>query len=128
MAPDIEWKPIINMTRQQVIDVMKTAKLYIDFGNHPGKDRLPRECAMNGLCVITGSRGSARFFEDVWLENKYKFDERKSSKAEILNRIKETLKKYDECIDDFAFYRYKIMKEKAEFETQINELFSISTK
>ena len=128
LSPDIEWKPIINMTRQQVIDVMKTAKIYVDFGYHPGKDRLPRECAMNGLCVITGSRGSARFFEDVWLENKYKFDEKKSSKADIISRIKETLKNYEECIDDFAFYRYKIMKEKNEFENQINELFSISTK
>lgn len=128
LAPDIEWKPIINMTREQVINVMKTAKIYIDFGYHPGKDRLPRECAMNGLCVITGSRGSARFFEDVWLENRYKFDEKKNSKSEIIKRIRETLINYDECIDDFAFYRYKIMQEKTEFENQINELFSISIK
>lgn len=125
LSPDIKWIPIINMSRKQVIDAMKNAKVYIDFGNHPGKDRLPRECAMNGLCIITGRRGSARFFEDVWLENKYKFDERYANKLDIIKRIHECINDYNARIDDFEYYRNRIKKEKSEFEKQICDLFSI---
>ena len=51
------------MTPEQVVDLMSESKVYIDFGNHPGKDRIPREAVINGCCVITGVRGSARFKE-----------------------------------------------------------------
>lgn len=122
-APDIKWVPIINMTREQVKLIMQQAKVYIDFGNHPGKDRLPRECAMNGLCVITGSRGSAGFFEDVWLERKYKFDESVDSISNILNTIRFVLENYETAIEDFAFYRARISEEKLEFEKQISDIF-----
>lgn len=125
LAPEIRWKPIINMTRSEVIEAMQTSKVYIDFGNHPGKDRLPRECAMNGLCVITGSRGSAGFFEDVWLENKYKFNEKRANKRDIIKRIKETIENYETAIDDFAFYRHRIALEQKEFECQLDELFGL---
>lgn len=126
MAPDINWVPIINMSRAQVIEIMQKSKVYIDFGNHPGKDRLPRECAMNGLCIITGRRGSANFFEDVWIENKYKFDEKIANKKLIIETIKITLRNYEEAIDDFAFYRHKISLEKTEFENQIDEIFGFN--
>ena len=126
-SPDIDWRPIQGMTRSQLISLMAKSKVYIDFGNHPGKDRLPRECAMNGLCVITGSRGSARYFEDVWLENKYKFDEHKAKKEDIISRIREVLKNYENAIDDFAFYRHRIALEKEEFENQLAELFKLES-
>ena len=122
-SPNIKWVPIVNMTRQQVIELMNKAKVYVDFGFHPGKDRLPRECAMNGLCVITGNRGSARYFEDVWIENKYKFDEKKASRHEIIDRIKETMINYESCVTDFSLYRYRISLEKEEFEREVKEFF-----
>ena len=69
-APDIKWVPLQGMSREQLIEVLKKAKIYIDFGYHPGKDRLPRECVMNGWCVITGMRGAAAFFGDVAIPEK----------------------------------------------------------
>lgn len=122
-APDLQWIALENMTREQLIDLMKRAKIYIDFGNHPGKDRLPRECAMNGLCVVTGSQGSARYFEDVWIENRYKFNESTARISEIVLRLRSILKNYQHDINDFKYYRNQISKEKAEFEEQAKELF-----
>ena len=40
---DITFKPIKGMTRKQVIDAMRRAKLYLDFGEFPGRERMPRE-------------------------------------------------------------------------------------
>lgn len=120
---DIQWIPIQGMSRQQVIDLMKEAKLYIDFGFHPGKDRLPRECAANGCCIITGMRGSAAFFEDVMIPNKYKFDEYKSPISNIVETIRWTIHNYDIAINDFQLYRTKIALEKKEFEEQARQIF-----
>ncbi len=124
-TPNLNWIPIKNLSRSQVVELIRKAKIYVDFGYHPGKDRLPRECAASGCCVITGSRGSAAFFEDVPIPNKYKFDENKASINDVITRIKDTLDNYYTCIDDFKYYRYCIMQEKEEFEKQIKNIFLI---
>lgn len=122
-SPDLQWVPIRGMSRKQLIELMNVAKIYVDFGYHPGKDRLPRECAANGCCIITGMRGSAAFFEDVMVPNKYKFDERKASVKEIINIIRWTICNYSVAINDFQLYRKKIALEKDEFEQQVSLIF-----
>ena len=42
-CPDITFKPITGMTRAEVIDTMHHSKLYVDFGEFPGRERMPRE-------------------------------------------------------------------------------------
>ena len=46
---------------------------YIDFGPHPGMDRLPREAALAGCVVITNCEGAANFEEDIPLPPEFKF-------------------------------------------------------
>lgn len=125
LSPDVKWVPLENMNRSDLVQTIRKAKLYVDFGYHPGKDRLPRECAMNGCCIITGMRGSAAFFEDVPLPNEYKFDENKSSKSDIVNKIRWVLDNYKMAINDFWYYRSLIVWEKSEFEQQVKLLFKI---
>jgi len=123
LSPHLNWIPIENMSRKEVIELMKRAKVYVDFGFHPGKDRLPRECAMNGCCIITGRKGSANFYEDVPIKNKYKFNEKKSSKKDIIKLIEWILNNYKTALKDFDFYRHSISLEKKEFENQISNIF-----
>lgn len=125
-APDIKWVAVENMTRVQLVKLMRKSKLYLDFGHHPGKDRLPRECVMNGCCIITGKRGSAAYFEDVPIPNKYKFREREAPKQTIIESIRYTLSNYETAVDDFTYYRASILREKSEFETQVKNLFAKS--
>ncbi|WP_157559641.1 hypothetical protein [Nocardioides sp. Soil777] len=65
MRPDVEWVPIENMSKAQVIETLTASAVYIDLGHHPGKDRIPREAALCGAVVIVARRGSAAFSEDV---------------------------------------------------------------
>lgn len=125
LAPDIQWVPLRGFTRAQLKDVMQRAKLYIDFGYHPGKDRLPRECAMNGCCIITGKRGSAGFFEDVSIQNEYKFEDVVADKEEIICKVRYVLANYTQAINDYKYYRNVISTEKEEFEKQICKVFEI---
>lgn len=123
LAPDLEWVALKGMSRENLIETIRSAKTYIDFGNHPGKDRLPRECAINGCCVITGMRGSAGYFEDVPIDDKYKFDENIASLSTILDCIRWTLNNYETAINDFEYYRNIIKKDKEEFENQAKSVF-----
>jgi hypothetical protein len=114
-AKDIQFVPIKKMPREEVIKLLQKAKVYIDFGYHPGKDRLPREAAILGCCVITGKRGSAKFFEDVPIPDEYKFEDKEESIPEIIDKIKDCFENYEERYKDFEYYRQFIKNEPQKF-------------
>ncbi len=120
---DIEFAPIINMTRQQVVETLQKAKVYIDFGNHPGKDRIPREAAILGCCVITGKRGSAAFYEDVPISEEYKFDDKYENISEIINKVKDCFENFDKRYKDFDHYREVIKQEPQKFVEDLKKIF-----
>lgn len=122
-AKDIEFVPIINMTRQQVVETLQKAKVYIDFGNHPGKDRIPREAAILGCCVITGKRGSAAFYEDVPIPEEYKFDDKYENISEIINKVKDCFENFDNRYKDFDHYREVIKQEPQKFVEDLKKIF-----
>ena len=45
---------------KQIINIYNKTKVYLDFGYHPGKDRMPREAALFNNCIITNKKGSAK--------------------------------------------------------------------
>lgn len=124
-APNLSWIPLENLNRTELIILIRSAKLYIDFGNHPGKDRLPRECALSGCCIITGKKGSAAFFKDIPIKSKYKFNDNDRSIQDIIATIRWVLNNYEQAILDFCDYRNKINLEKEEFTKQVFQLFQI---
>lgn len=123
--PDLEWKPIANMTPIQVEELISESKVYIDFGNHPGKDRLPRECAILYCCVITNKTGSANYYEDVPIPDKYKFADAKNHIPDIYKQIKRCIDNYETEIMNFAFYRNQIINQEKVFDTELDIVFNI---
>ena len=126
-ASGIKFVPLCGMTRAELKDTIRSAKLYIDFGNHPGMDRLPRECAANGCCVITGVQGSAKYSEDVPLPEGYKFDELRCSLDRIVNKIHFVLNNYEIEIEKFNGYRSFIGAQKENFHQQVCSVFAVRT-
>lgn len=122
-APQINWVSIQNMTNEQVHDLLCKSKVYIDFGNHPGKDRIPREAALSGCCVITGRRGAANYFQDVCIPDKYKFIDSRKSMPKIIEQINDCLNNYNFLVMDFADYRKSILQEKEKFESDVKTIF-----
>jgi len=122
-AKDIKFVPLINMSRGEVIKTLQRAKVYIDFGNHPGKDRIPREAAILGCCVITGKRGSAGFYEDVPISDEYKFEDKEENIPKIINKIKDCLKNYEERYKDVEYYRQIIKNEPKKFLEDLKKIF-----
>ncbi len=120
----IEFLPLENMTPDEVAEACLHSKVYIDFGNHPGKDRFPREAAILGCIVITGKKGAANFYNDVKIKDEYKFEDKDKNLRNIINKIEECFEKYDEKINDFKEYREMIHGEERKFEKDIEKIFS----
>ena len=124
-APDLQWIPIQNMSRLEVKGMMCRAKLYIDFGHFPGKDRMPREAAMCGCCIITGKLGAAEFAQDLPIDEKlYKFNQRNKDIPLIIQRIRFVLENYETEIENFADYRAVISGEKTAFVQDVREIMN----
>lgn len=99
-CPGIAFKQITGMTRAEVIDAMRHAKLYIDFGEFPGRERMPREAVLQGCCIITGKLGAAAYQEDF--DHGYKYDSKDSHIWAIVHKIRYVLTHYEDCVEDFS--------------------------
>jgi hypothetical protein len=124
-----EFRPIKNMTRAQIIELLLTAKLYIDFGSHPGKDRIPREAAALGCVVMTNRRGSARNDVDVPIDPELKIDDTSDHFAELASkRIDEIMNNFSMYNNKFETYRKIIFDEKRTFFASVAEFVRVTGK
>ena len=91
------------LTSAEVREFLSNSKIYIDFGPHPGMDRLPREAALCGCLVITNSEGAAANSKDVPIPSGYKLKEFDVERACAL--LRKSLEEYEERKKDFDGYR-----------------------
>jgi len=117
--PNIEFVPIVNMSEEQIINLLQISKVYIDFGHHPGRDRIPREAAILGNCVITNNKGSAGFYNDVPINKVYKFNDI-SSIGEVINNC---FNNYEITINDQSIYRSNIKNQKEQLYNLCKQYF-----
>lgn len=82
----IEFLPLAGYDEPALRDLFSRSKLYIDFGEHPGRDRMPREAAACGCIVFTGQRGSAGNPVDVPLPPLYKLDDQQTESLPLLRQ------------------------------------------
>ena len=123
--PDINWVPIRNMTQEQIIEQFRKGKIYVDFGTHPGKDRLPREAASCGLCILTNREGAAQNDTDVPIANEYKFERPLEQSESIINKIRDIFDNYSDASDQFYQYREWIRSEKRRFSEEVKTVSDI---
>lgn len=116
--------PLVGMTRDGVKDVLGRAKLYIDFGYHPGRDRFPREAAITGACVLVNRRGSAANGIDVPLPDAYKVDDTAPRFAEeAAAKILDIVGDFSRHHAVFEEYRRTIAGEPDAFRDDVRRLF-----
>lgn len=122
-STDLEWVEMKNMTLFEIAECMKKAKVYVDFGYHPGKEKMPREACLLDCCLIIGKEGSAQFKEDMPIKDEYHFEKDEQNIPLIVNQIKNCLSNYDTTIYDFADYKNVLLKEKETFSADVKKVF-----
>jgi len=108
---------IAGMSREQVNETLRTCKVYVDFGYHPGKDRMPREAAMHGCVVVTNKSGSAAYWEDVPIEEKVTLE------RDLHDLIPDIFVNYRHYFDKQAHYREVIRSEEKVFAINVKNFW-----
>ncbi|MBO0419508.1 hypothetical protein DFR54_10547 [Vagococcus fluvialis] len=121
---DMEFIPIENMKSSECIELMKKAKVYIDFGYFPGPERLPREAVMNYCNIVTGLEGSSRNNLDVPIPEKFKFEKKDSNIPNICLTLLELTENYVNNFSNFDVYRNKVIHQKDNFSMDIEEFIN----
>lgn len=121
---DIRWQPLTGFIPKTMRERLLHSKIYIDFGNHPGRDRIPREASMCGCLVITNKKGAAANSVDIPIDDKYKFDD-DSDPIEIVAAITELIKDYDKVSKDYEEYVKRTAHEFQSFEVDIFKAFDM---
>jgi len=114
-----------SMSTNELISAYASSKIYIDFGNHPGKERMPREAVLLGCCVITGLLGSANNAFDIPIPRKYKIDpEHDDFYFKFQTCINGIFSNYELSRLDFEVFRNEVLNEPAQ---QLSDLKVILT-
>ena len=122
LLPEYEHVPITNMSPEQVTNILSRSKLYIDFGHHPGRERLPREAILCNCCIISSFVGSAMFFEDMPIKEFYKFEKQDENINEIVKLAKEIMNDYKVHFTNFEHYKNILKNNKAQFNIDVDNL------
>ena len=112
-----------SMTKAQVRETLFAARIYLDFGHHPGKDRVPREAAIAGAVVLLHAAGAANCFPDHPLPAAYRFTEDDIASGALHRRIDAIL---DAPAAHFAaqrLYRQGILLEQERFDLEVRSFF-----
>lgn len=117
---NFNWVKLEKLTNDELIKKYQESKIYIDFGNHPGKDRIPREAAIFGCVILTNRTGSAKNEIDIPIDGYYKIEECVS--FSVIKKIGEILENYDTHYSRQRNYRDEIANEEVDFQNQIKVL------
>ena len=103
------------MNTDELIAAYANAKIYIDFGNHPGKERMPREAVALGCCLITGLLGSASNALDIPIPRFYKINAEADDFLFRFQTVTNTIfSNFDLARLDFDNFRNEVFNEPAQ--------------
>ena len=116
----IRFIPIEHYTQTQLVELFRHSKLYIDFGEFSGRERLPRETVLCGCCVLTSNNGASSYYEDVMIDDKYKVTD--TEKA--IDMIAYIVQNYELCKPDFDAYRQSLIQDRENYSKDVKELYN----
>ena len=122
--PHIEFLPLKGYSQSELSRIMFSAKLYVDFGHFPGGERIPREAAMHGCCVISGKLGSAANDLDFPIPNQYKLNTTSKTFIDSFKTLaEEVLNNFDYHYSNFEDFRIYLKSQPDLFNQQIKNTF-----
>ncbi len=118
-----------NMSRLDIQQTLLNTKIFLDFGHHPGKDRVPREAALCGAVPVVRKAGAATVWEDVPLPDELLIDTEVFLEEDRLqDRLSEIMSALDHSKFDLEDYKARIRKEGAQFDAELMSLITQTKK
>ena len=114
--------PLKGFLPEKLAEYYKKAKLYVDFGEFGGPERMPKEAVYFGCNILVANHNAANNDFDVAIPNKYKVDDCETvEQVEI--RIEEMLLHYKDQTNDFLLFKAKVDGLEENFIKQLKKIF-----
>ncbi|MGK5115364.1 hypothetical protein [Geodermatophilus sp. CPCC 205506] len=121
-SPGLRAAPIQGMSKPQIVDLLRSTMVYVDFGHLPGKDRLPREAAASGAVVFVRRLGAGRFAGDFPVPDFFRFDEADVHSGELARRVAAVQAEPGRFWAEQEPFRARISGEREELREQVRRL------
>lgn len=121
--PSLEWRPIVGMTRAEVVETLQGCGVYLDLGHHPGKDRMPREATLSGALTVVARRGSGAFYADVPIPWEHKITPGDEEVATAVGMLPRLIENFDAEVAKQDTYRATILNERSRFKREVEDVF-----
>lgn len=120
---NVKFIPLTGYNQSQLCLLYQKSKLYIDFGEFPGAERIPKEAVINGCNILTGKNGASGFYNDVPILDSYKIESNSSNIKHICDTILNMVENYARIFHDFDIYRDTVKNLEKNFEIGILDFF-----
>lgn len=121
----IKFVGLSGMSKNDMVNTLSRSKIYIDFGHHPGRDRIPREAASLGCLIVTSCLGSAGNRTDIPIDDKYKI---RSLSPNIGTFLHSLIDNYNEEVKNFDYYRMVISSDKNTLAREVRNVIDYVSK
>lgn len=117
---EFTYIPIQSLSVNQMLELFRKSKVYIDFGNFPGPERLPKETVYNGVNVLVWTLHAAAT-DDVLIPSKYKLSTHVSVRV-AEETIADMLDHYSEQNKDFDEFRTMVQGMEKRYYEQLDQI------
>ena len=123
LCPDIPLVEAKGLDRRGVAHLFATSKVFVDFGDQPGRDRMPREAAASGAVVFVRNAGAARFRQDYTMPEEFFFGVTDGDLVRLGEQLREVLRYEAGAHVAQTHYREHINHERVIFDRQVASFF-----
>lgn len=123
LNPNNNYFAIENLTEQEVIKSLDSAKIYIDFGHFPGKDRIPREALARGCVIFIHNQNCGSDYDSFPINDYFRFNERDIENGTLQNKVNQALNNFEDISKQQNDAREQLYHEYSKFSKQIHNLF-----
>lgn len=116
------YVPLKGFTPAGLAEMYKKAKLYVDFGDFGGPERMPKEAVYFGCNILVTNHNAASNDFDVAIPEKYKVAEDETIE-QVEERLADMLEHYVDQYTDFSPFKTKVEKLEENFYKQIQNVF-----
>lgn len=124
LASGFNFVPISGLAHDEVVQVLSESAVYLDLGQFPGKDHLPREAIRAGTPVLVGKRGSAASQVDFPLPSDFKLDLSFGWEYRALEKLEWISSHRSEALEMQKSFYESVVQEPEIFESEVKNFLA----
>ncbi len=120
--PNYDYISLKRLDTLGMINALDRAKIYIDFGNFPGRERIPREALLRDCVIFIHNVGCATDYDSFPIEDYFRFSDKDVLNGTLEQKIHETLSCWDVMHNRQATMRNGLKEAEEKFRYSVKKL------